>query len=174
MSNIKRHNVMLKLFAGLMFAHWLEHIVQAYQVYVLGFERHHALGLLGQFFPWLIHSEWLHFGFAILTLAGLLLLLPGFSGAARVWWNAALVIGIWHVFEHTLLFIQAQRGAFFFGANEPTSILQLVFQRIELHLFYNSAVTIPIVVAMLLYWRTERVAGASSSNTVRTMYGRAS
>lgn len=173
MKNTQRH-LLLMLFAGLMFAHWLEHIVQAYQVYVMGFERHHALGLLGQIYPWLIHSEWLHFGFAVLTLAGLLLLLPAFSGAGRVWWNTALVVGIWHVFEHTLLFIQAQRGVFFFGAKEPTSVLQLVFPRIELHLFYNSVVAIPIVMAMLLYWRGGKDAVAPASNTPRTAYDGAS
>src|SRR5579872_2058673 len=132
MMNPRRYNFMLKLFAGLMLLHWLEHIVQAYQVYVLGYERHHALGLLGEIYPWLVHSEWLHFGFAILTLAGLVLLLPGFQDRARVWWNGALLIQIWHVFEHTLLFVQAQRGRFFFGAQEPTSVLQLFFPRIEL------------------------------------------
>jgi hypothetical protein len=39
------------------------------------------------------------------------------------------------------------------GAKEPTSVLQLFFPRIELHLFYNSVVTIPIVVAMMLRWK---------------------
>lgn len=174
MKNRRYQNLMLMLFAGLLLAHWLEHLVQAYQVYVLGFERHHALGLLGQVYPWLVHSEWLHFGFAVLTLAGLLMLVRGFSGRARAWWNVALAIGIWHVFEHTLLFIQAQRGVFFFGAKEPTSILQLVFPRIELHLFYNTAVTIPIVVAMLLYWRAQKGAISSAASTTSAVYHGAS
>ena len=163
MTNARRHNFMLKVFAGLMLAHWLEHIVQAFQVYVMGYERHHASGMLGQLYPWLMHSEWLHFGFAVLTLAGLVMLISGFRGSARVWWIGALLVQIWHVFEHTLLFVQAQRAIFFFGAREPTSVLQLIFPRIELHLFYNSAVTIPIVVAMLLYWRTETSAVSSGS-----------
>jgi hypothetical protein len=149
----RNHNLLLKIFAGLMVAHWTEHLVQAYQVYVLGYERHHARGLLGQIYPWLMHSEWLHFAYAIFTFLGLLLLWSGFSGSARKWWNAALVIQAWHLFEHTLLFAQAQGGFLLWGAKEPTSVLQLLFPRIELHLFYNSLVTVPIVAAMFLYWK---------------------
>lgn len=154
MSQDRRFSVMLKIFAVMMVAHWLEHLVQAYQVYVLGYERHYAGGLLGQIFPWLMHSEWLHFAYAILTFAGLLLLHRAFTGPALVWWNVALIIQAWHLFEHTLLFAQAQGRFLLWGAKEPTSVLQLFFPRIELHLFYNSVVTFPIVVAMLLRWRS--------------------
>ena len=157
MYNPQRHNMMLKIFVGLMVAHWSEHLVQAYQVYVLGYERHHARGLLGQLYPWLMHSEWLHFGYALLTLAGLLLLYRGFCGPALAWWNVALVVQVWHLFEHSLLFAQAQGGFLLWGAKEPTSVLQLFFPRIELHLFYNSVVTVPIVMAMLIYWKKPAV-----------------
>jgi hypothetical protein len=154
MCNDRRHNIMLKVFAGLMIAHWLEHLVQAYQVWALGYERHHAGGLLGQVFPWLMHSEWLHFAYAVLTFAGLIFLYQAFEGPALTWWKVALVIQAWHLLEHALLFAQAQGGFVLWGAKEPTSILQLFFPRIELHLFYNSVVTIPIVVAMLLRWKS--------------------
>jgi hypothetical protein len=153
MCNDRKYTIMLKAFAVLMVAHWLEHLVQAYQVWGLGYERHHAGGVLGQVFPWLMHSEWLHFAYAVLTLAGLLLLYRTFSGPALVWWKVALIIQTWHLVEHTLLFAQAQGGFLLWGAKEPTSALQLFFPRIELHLFYNSVVTFPIVVAMLLRWR---------------------
>jgi hypothetical protein len=139
----------LKIFVGLMLAHWLEHIVQAYQVYVLGYERHDAMGLLGQIYPWLVHSEWMHFGYAAMTYLGLLLLRASFRNSALVWWDAALMIQTWHLFEHILLFIQAQGRFTLWGAQEPTSIVQLIIPRIELHLFYNSAVTVPIVIAMI-------------------------
>lgn len=146
----RKHDLMLKSFAVLMVAHWLEHLVQAYQVWGLGYERHHAGGLLGQVFPWLMHSEWLHFVYAVLTFAGILLLYRAFSGAALGWWKVALAIQAWHLIEHSLLFAQAQGGFVLWGAKEPTSVLQLFFPRIELHLFYNSVVTVPIVVAMVL------------------------
>src|SRR5262249_48150330 len=92
MSSDSRNEWMLKIFAGLMVAHWLEHLVQAYQVWGLGYERHHAGGLLGQVFPWLMHSEWLHFAYAVLTFAGLLVLYRAFEDPALRWWKAALVI----------------------------------------------------------------------------------
>ena len=159
-----RHGLMLKVFVGIMIAHWLEHIVQAYQVYVLGYERHHAMGLLGQVCPWLVHSEWMHFGYAILTYLGLVFLRDSFSGSGRFWWDTAVLIQTWHLFEHTLLFIQAQGRFILWGAAEPTSVLQLFFPRIELHLFYNSVVTVPIVVAMVLQSRpSPRLAAASSA-----------
>ncbi len=150
MRDVSPHGTILKVFVAVMIAHWLEHIVQAYQVYAMGHERHHAMGLLGQFYPWLMHSEWLHFGYAFLTFVGLAILRGGFSSPALRWWNAALIIQIWHLLEHTLLFAQAQSGFTLWHAKEPTSVLQLLVPRIELHLFYNSLVTVPIVVAMIL------------------------
>jgi hypothetical protein len=150
----QRQTLMLKVFAGLMVAHWLEHLVQAYQVWGMGYERHHARGVLGQAFPWLMRSEWLHFAYAVFTFAGLLLLYRAFSGSALAWWKAAMIIQAWHLLEHTLLFAQAQGGFLLWGAVEPTSVLQLFFPRIELHLFYNSVVTLPIAIAMLLRWKS--------------------
>jgi hypothetical protein len=154
MYNDRKYTIMLKIFVVLMVAHWLEHLVQAYQVWGLGYERHHAGGILGQIFPWLMHSEWLHFAYAVLTFAGLLLLYRAFAGPALVWWKVALIVQAWHLVEHSLLFAQAQGGFLLWGAKEPTSVVQLFFPRIELHLFYNSVVTIPIVVAMLLRWKS--------------------
>ena|SRR5579872_882270 len=161
MQQSKVGGIGLKIFVLIMFAHWLEHGVQAYQLYVLGLPRHHALGLLGQFYPWLVHSEWMHFGYAVLTWLGLIVLRDSFYGSARLWWDAALIIQIWHLFEHTLLFVQAQGGFTLWGASEPTSVLQLLFPRIELHLFYNSVVTIPTIVAMIVA-RVARVPSVAS------------
>jgi hypothetical protein len=149
-----RNGLILNIFIVVMIAHWGEHLVQAYQVWVLGYPRYHAMGILGQFFPWLMHSEWLHFGYAVLTFVGIVLLYGAFSGSALTWWRAALIIQTWHLLEHTLLFVQAQGGFNLWGAREPTSVLQLFFPRIELHLFYNTVVTVPIVVAILLRWKS--------------------
>ena len=96
-------------------------------------------------------------------LVGLFLLRPGFVGVARAWWTVALVIQFWHHIEHLLLLIQAQTGVFFFGASVPTSVAQLVVPRVELHLFYNSIVFIPMMVAVYLHKRpNERDLRASS------------
>jgi hypothetical protein len=135
-------------FLALMTAHWAEHIVQVYQVYVLHMHRACALGLLGMKYPWLVRTESLHFTFAVLTTVMLIALRKRFVFEAYTLWDIAISISLWHLLEHSLLFYQAVTGHFLFGAHQPTSILQLAFPRIELHLFYNSLVTIPSMIAM--------------------------
>lgn len=142
------HERALRVFMIVVIAHWAEHLVQAYQVYVLGWPPHQARGVLGQAFPWLVHSEVLHYGYALIMLVGIWTLLPGFVGRSRTWWLVALVIQFWHHIEHALLQGQAITGRNLFGASVPTSILQLAIPRLELHLFYNTVVFIPMMVAM--------------------------
>jgi hypothetical protein len=81
-------------------------------------------------------------------LVGIWTLLPGFVGRARTWWLAALVIQFWHHIEHALLQGQVIAGRTLFGAAAPTSIVQLWIPRVELHLFYNTVVFVPMMVAM--------------------------
>ena len=142
------HKRALQAFMIIVLAHWAEHLVQAYQVYVLKWPLHQARGVLGQAFPWLIHSEVLHYGYALIMLVGIWTLLPGFVGRARTWWLAALVIQFWHHIEHALLQGQVIVGRTLFGAAAPTSIVQLWIPRVELHLFYNTVVFVPMMVAM--------------------------
>jgi hypothetical protein len=151
--NGRHHKAALNVFLAVTIAHWAEHLVQAYQIWVLGRPRPQARGVLGQFFPWLVTSEWLHYGYAIVMLIFLVLLRPGFVGRARTWWTVALVIQFWHHIEHLLLLIQAQTGHNFWGRPVPTSVLQLVFTRVELHLFYNSIVFVPMMIAVYLHLR---------------------
>jgi hypothetical protein len=158
----------LTVFMAIVLAHWAEHVVQAYQVWVLDRPRPQARGVLGQFFPWLVSSEWLHYWYAIVMLVGLFLLRPGFAGRARVWWTVALVIQFWHHIEHLLLLIQAQTHTFFFGGAVPTSVAQVIIPRVELHLFYNSIVFIPMVIAVYLHFRpNERELRATSCSCGR-------
>ncbi len=142
------HERALQAFMLIVLAHWAEHLVQAYQVYVLAWPRHQARGVLGQVFPWLVHSEVLHYGYALVMLVGIWTLLPGFVGRSRTWWLAALVIQFWHHIEHALLQGQVIAGRTLFGAPVPTSIVQLVIPRVELHLLYNTLVFVPMIVAM--------------------------
>jgi hypothetical protein len=144
------HKWALVVFAVIVVSHWMEHLLQAIQIFVLGWPRPTALGALGLLYPWLVSSEWMHYGYALVMLAGLLLLLPGMAGQARTWWTIALAIQVWHHFEHLLLLGQAVAMQPLFGAAVPTSIAQLFFPRVELHLFYNVIVTVPMLVAM--YW----------------------
>ena len=98
------HELALRVFMVIVLAHWAEHLLQAYQIYVLGWPVPEARGLLGYFYPWLIKSETLHYGYALVMLAGLWLLRPGFTGGSdRQWWTIALGIQFFHHIEHLLL-----------------------------------------------------------------------
>jgi hypothetical protein len=171
------HKIALRVFMGIVLAHWAEHIVQAWQIYVLGWPAHHARGLLGQFYPWLVHSEVLHYGYALIMLTGIWVLRDGFAGVSRKWWTVALVIQFWHHIEHLLLIGQATFHHNLFGSSVPTSIVQTIIPRVELHLFYNTIVFIPMVVGMYYHmfprhgeasaactcaWHRQKLANASA------------
>ncbi|WP_328442261.1 hypothetical protein OHA71_49115 [Streptomyces sp. NBC_00444] len=151
--NGRHHKTGMRLFAFLVIAHWAEHVAQAVQIYVWGWSLPEARGVLGIPFPWLVTSEWMHYGYALFMLVGFILLRPGFTGISRTWWNVALGVQIWHHFEHLLLLLQAQTGIHLAGKEAPTSIIQLIAPRVELHLFYNAVVTLPMVIAMVLHSR---------------------
>jgi hypothetical protein len=146
--NSKWHKPALLGFMAVVLAHWGEHLVQAYQIYVMGWPPVKAGGILGLWYPWLIKSEVLHYGYALVMLIGIWVLRKGFTGTSRKWWTAALVIQFWHHFEHLLLITQATMHHNFWGKPVPVSILQLVIPRVELHLFYNSVVFVPMVIGM--------------------------
>jgi hypothetical protein len=146
--NTRWHKPALWLFMVIVLAHWAEHIAQAWQIYALGWPGHHARGVLGLYFPWLVHSEVLHYGYALVMLIGIWMLRKGFTGTSQKWWAIALAIQFWHHFEHLLLFGQATFHHNLFGSPVPTSIVQLLIPRVELHLFYNSIVFIPMVIGM--------------------------
>ena len=90
--NGSQHELALRLFMAIVLAHWAEHLLQAFQIYVLGWPVPAARGLLGYFYPWLIKSEALHYGYALVMLAGLWLLRPGFTGV-----HAGLGIDWWRL-----------------------------------------------------------------------------
>src|SRR5580698_10586818 len=133
--NLTWHERALQVFMAIVLAHWAEHLFQAFQIYVLGWPVPAARGVVGYFYPWLIKSEALHYGYAVVMLFGLWLLRPGFTGVSRRWWTLALGIQFFHHIEHALLQTQAILGHNFFGRPVPTSIVQLWVPRVELHLF---------------------------------------
>lgn len=172
---------MVGAFAALMIGHWLEHIFQAYQVYVMHMPRACALGMLGMKYPWLVKTESLHFGFAVFTTIGLLMLwhvyVTGKVASDQIFimprsapsWMAATYISIWHLFEHSLLFYQAIMHHNFWGRPVPTSVIQLFIPRIELHLFYNSMVTVPIAMSMYMMMRLLKTKPISVTNLIFKM-----
>jgi hypothetical protein len=142
------HKPALLWFTAIVLAHWGEHLAQAFQMYVLNWPVSKSLGLLGLFYPWLVQSEILHYGYALVMLIGIWIFRRGFKGQSRAWWTAALVIQFWHHIEHLLLQTQAIVGYNLLGRPVPTSVVQIWIPRAELHLFYNTAVFLPMVVAM--------------------------
>ncbi|MFC5827007.1 hypothetical protein [Nonomuraea insulae] len=159
--NGRHHKAALGVFMFIVIAHWAEHVVQAIQVYAWGWPLADARGVLGLPFPWLVTSEWMHYGYALLMLVGLIMLRKGFAGSSRTWWNISLGIQVWHHMEHLLLLAQKLSGLYLAGRPVPTSVLQLVLPRMELHLFYNAVVFVPMVVAMVLHRRAKEQAGAN-------------
>ena len=175
--NAEWHKPALLIYAAVVLTHWSEHLVQAFQVYVLGWPLKEARGVLGIPFPWLVSSEGLHYAYALFMLAAFWVLRKGFVGRSYVWWMVAFWIQFWHHIEHALLQYQVIASHNFFGAPAPISLIQmlgflegtpesgfgglmygpprhpfsalmLAVRRVEVHLFYNSVVTIPMVVAM--------------------------
>lgn len=146
--NGPRHKPANQAFMVIVLAHWAEHLAQAWQVYVLHWARPSAGGVLGLFYPWLVKSEFLHYAYALVMLVGLWLLKPGFTGKSKFWWTAALWIQFWHHIEHGLLQGQAIVGQNLFHSPVPVSLLQLWVPRVELHLFYNAVVFVPMLAAM--------------------------
>lgn len=175
--NAEWHKPALLLYTAIVLTHWSEHLLQAFQVYVLGWPLKEARGLLGIPFPWLVSSEGLHYAYALIMLAAFWVLRKGFVGRSYVWWMVAFWIQFWHHIEHALLQYQVLAGHNFFGAPAPISIIQMIgfihgtpetgfgglmagppkvpftplmlaVRRVEVHLFYNSIVTIPMVLAM--------------------------
>ena len=146
--NNEAHERALQIFLVIVLAHWSEHLAQATQIYLLGWPVKKAGGVLGLFFPWLLKSETLHYGYALVMVAVLWLLRRGFKGRAYTWWMIAFWIQFWHHIEHIILQMQAIIGHNFFGSPVPSSVVQIWVPRVELHLFYNGAVFLPMVVAM--------------------------
>jgi hypothetical protein len=147
------HRRALFVYMLVVFGHWVEHILQAYQVFVLHWAGPDAGGLLGLWLPWLAKSEVLHFVYNFSLLTGLLLLRPGFHGRARAWWSVASLIQGWHFFEHLLLQVQWLSGVYLFGVSQQTSILQLWIPRVELHFLYNTLVFLPMLFGLFFYIR---------------------
>ena len=86
-------------------------------------------------------------------LIGIWTLRKGFSGTSRKWWTIALVIQFWHHIEHAVLQWQALTHHYWIGSPVPVSFVQMLLPkfRIEIHLFYNAIVFIPMMIAMYYY-----------------------
>jgi hypothetical protein len=113
-----------RFFIAVCLFHFAEHIAQIYQLYALNWRLHEAGGILGVVFPWLLHSETLHYGFALFMLGGFWILRNECRGKARFWWMVAFWVQVWHHFEHALLIGQVALQRNFFDAPQPISVIQ--------------------------------------------------
>ncbi len=154
-ANTAWHEKALWVFMAVVLGHWAEHIAQAGQIWVLDMPRTESLGGLGLVFPALVTSEAMHFTFALLMIGGLVALRSGFQGTSRRWWDASMLLQGWHFIEHAALLAQVVVGVNLFGSPVPSSFLQPFVPRAELHLLYNLAVFVPMVVAMWLHTRPQ-------------------
>lgn len=145
------HKQALWIYTAIVLAHWSEHLAQTIQIYVMGWPVPESRGILGLWFPWLVASEALHYGYALIMLVAFWILRTGFVGQSYRWWMLAFWIQFWHHIEHVLLQGQAILHHNLFGSPIPMSIAQLVIPRVELHLFYNTVVFIPMVIAMFYH-----------------------
>ncbi|WP_315785272.1 hypothetical protein [Fischerella sp. JS2] len=161
--NGRWHKRAMQIFMIVILAHLSEHLFQGFQLWVLHWPRPQCLGVLGLFYPSLVHSEWLHYGHALFMLLGLALLRPAITiTQALFWWNIAFAIQFWHHIEHALLLGQSLIHKNLYQFAGPVSIAQIIAQyfsdrpftgqpwlpRIELHLFYNLIVLIPMLIAL--------------------------
>ncbi|MCA8993240.1 MAG: hypothetical protein KDA88_14720 [Planctomycetaceae bacterium] len=145
------HKYSLWAYTAIVLAHWGEHLAQTVQIYLLQWPIPQSRGVLGLWMPWLVASEALHYAYALVMLVAFWILRKGFVGRSYNWWMIAFWIQFWHHIEHALLQGQAIFHHNLFGAPVPMSIAQLAIPRVELHLFYNTAVTIPMVIAMFYH-----------------------
>jgi hypothetical protein len=149
--NTKWHERGLQIFMVIVLAHWGEHLVQAFQIYVLGWPRPESLGILGLWYPWLVKAELLHYSYALVMLGGIWILRTGFKGSSYTWWMISFGIQFWHHIEHGLLQGQVIIGQNLANAPVPMSMIQFIIPRVELHLIYNSLVFIPMIIGMYLH-----------------------
>ena len=161
--NAEWHETALRMFMVIVLAHWAEHLLQAFQIYALGWPVPEARGVLGYFFPWLdqvrdaalrLCARDARSGCSCCGRAS-----PAFRSAGGG--RSRSSIQFFHHIEHALLQIQAITGHNLFDRPVPTSIVQLWVPRVELHLFYNTIVFIPMVIAMYYHMFPAAVCGGA-------------
>jgi hypothetical protein len=129
----------VKLFLGVVMAHFAEHLAQIFQLYILSWSRQNCLGILGLWQPALMRSEWLHYLYALSMLIGLYYLRPQFN---QIWSQRTINLQHYHHLEHLILLTQAIFGF------KTTGIGGIWFPRIELHFFYNAVVMIAMLISL--------------------------
>lgn len=107
---------MYKVFISIVVIHFIEHLTQLYQLYVLHWTRPECLGLISLRYPWLMRSEWLHYSFALYMAVGLTYF--GYKATNKKWWRISCLLQDYHHVEHLILsFFQKKTLSFTDGMN---------------------------------------------------------
>ncbi|WP_066122415.1 hypothetical protein [Geminocystis sp. NIES-3709] len=142
--------MMLTIFNLIILSHLAEHIAQMIQLHLLHWARPECLGLLGLWKPYLVRSEFLHYGHALFMLLGIYPMMRW-----NKWLYATFVLAFYHHLEHFQLLLQAVTKHYWWGFPKPATLPELLIPRIELHFFYNIMVALPMFYGIYL-WRKKR------------------
>lgn len=131
--------------------HFGEHLVQMYQIHVLGLPAKMSHGVIGP-----LDIEWVHVIFNTWVLFGAIVLLTRYPKNKWLW--ITLIAATWHEIEHLYIityYIQtgipgnpgllSRGGAILGGFN---------IARPDMHMFYNILETVPLVVAFFVQIRS--------------------
>ena len=155
--NGQRHKLALGLFMVVVIAHWAEHIAQAYQIWGLGWPRPKANGLLGLAVPVAGHIRVAALRVrAASCWSGCCSCARASSGAAAPGGRSRSASSSGTTSSTCCCSSRPRPAATSPAGRCRPASLQLFFPRVELHLFYNTIVFIPMVVAMVLHLRPDR------------------
>ncbi|HEY7125960.1 MAG TPA: cyclic nucleotide-binding domain-containing protein [Ktedonobacterales bacterium] len=134
--------------------HFIEHIAQILQVYVLGVPRADAHGIFGN-----LDAEFVHFFFDTSLEIGVIILLFRFRKNIALWITFA--IGLWHTSEHWYITYYYVFNKPYYTAHAKNGLLAQggllwptsPLPRIELHFLYNLLFTIPLIWGFIIILR---------------------
>lgn len=142
-----RHYQWLALFEVVLISqvgHFIEHLVQMYQIHILGLRGVAARGIFGQ-----LDVEWVHFLFNSYLLIAFLLLALRFRKNPWLW--ATLVVALIHEFEHLYImrnyFITGKQGLP--GLLGRGGVISIPLLRADVHFLYNLVESVPMMLAFI-------------------------
>lgn len=140
-----RHYQWLALFEVVLISqigHFIEHLVQMYQIHLLGLKGVAARGIFGQ-----LDVEWVHFLFNTYLLIAFLLLVLKFRKNPWLW--VTVVVALIHEFEHLYImrnyFITGKQGLP--GLLGRGGVIDIPLLRADVHFLYNLVESVPMMLA---------------------------
>ncbi len=136
-------------FNTIVVGHFLEHISQIGQLYLLHWPRATSLGILGMWHPEVVMNESLHYSLALFMLLGLTYFNQFVQpGLGKKLWELTMWLQFLHYLEHWNLVLQKVYGVYLYSANKPMSFGEIWLPRAELHFIYNAIVLVGMLVSL--------------------------